>query len=68
MRNFSFNWPLDVIDLSCSLVYQFVATFLSDMMNDLVRVVSFSPDETIAASCHFLRVLVLIVLSFDFSV
>jgi hypothetical protein len=36
-----------VIDLGCSLAYQFVAAPLSDMMNDLVRVISLLPDEAI---------------------
>jgi hypothetical protein len=50
MRNFSFNCPWDVIDLSCSPVYQLAAAFSSYIMNDLVRVVSSRSDETIMAS------------------
>jgi hypothetical protein len=40
----------DVIDLGGSLAYQLAAVFLSDMINDLVRVVSSPPNEAIAAS------------------
>jgi hypothetical protein len=36
-----------VIDLSCNLAYQLVVAALSDMMNDLARVVSFPLDEAI---------------------
>jgi hypothetical protein len=50
IRNFSFNWPQDVIDLGYDRVYQFAATLSSDMMNDLVRVVSSPPDKAIATS------------------
>jgi hypothetical protein len=44
------NCAHDVIDLKGSLTYQLAATFLSDIMNDLVRVVSSPPNEVIAAS------------------
>jgi hypothetical protein len=37
-----------VIDLGCNLAYQFATAPLSDMMNDLVRVVSMPPNEAIA--------------------
>jgi hypothetical protein len=50
MRNFSFNWPQEVIDLSYNLAYQFVVVLSSDMMNDFTKVISFPPDEAIAAS------------------
>jgi hypothetical protein len=43
MRNFFFNWPQEVINLSCSLVYQFAVALLIDMMNDFVKVISFPP-------------------------
>jgi hypothetical protein len=39
-----------VMDLGGNLANQLVAAFSSDMMNDLVRVVSSPPDEAIAAS------------------
>jgi hypothetical protein len=39
-----------VIDLRGSLAYQLAAVFLSDIMNDLVRVVSSPPNEFIVAS------------------
>jgi hypothetical protein len=39
-----------MIDLGGSLVYQFAAAFLSDIMNDFARVVSPPPNEAIAAS------------------
>jgi hypothetical protein len=39
-----------VIDLEGSLAYQLAAAFLSDMLNDLARVVSSPPNEDIAAS------------------
>jgi hypothetical protein len=39
-----------VIDLGCSLAYQFAAALLSDMMNDLARIVSFPLDKAIATS------------------
>jgi hypothetical protein len=38
------------MDLGCSLAYQLAATFLSDIMNDLARVVPSPPDEAIVAS------------------
>jgi hypothetical protein len=38
------------MDLSGSLAYQLAATFLRDMMNDLVRIVSSPPEEAITAS------------------
>jgi hypothetical protein len=41
MRNFSFSYAQDVMDLGCSLAYQLAVAFMSDMMNDLVRVVSY---------------------------
>jgi hypothetical protein len=50
MRNFSFNSPHDVIDLSYNLAYLLAIAFSSDMMNDLVRVVLSPPAEAIAAS------------------
>jgi hypothetical protein len=40
----------DAMDLDGSLAYQLVAAFSRDMMNDLARVVSSPPDETIMAS------------------
>jgi hypothetical protein len=48
--NFSFSCAHDMIDLEGSLMYQFANAFLSDMMNDLVKVVSSPPNETIVAS------------------
>jgi hypothetical protein len=39
-----------VMDLSGSLAYQLVVAFSNDMINDLVRVVSSPPNETIATS------------------
>jgi hypothetical protein len=39
-----------VIDLGYSLAYQFSVVHSSDMMNAIVKVVSFTPDEAIAAS------------------
>jgi hypothetical protein len=39
-----------VIDLNGSLVYQLAVAFSSDIMNDLVRVVSSPPNKAIAAS------------------
>jgi hypothetical protein len=44
------SYALDVMDLGGNLVYQFATAFSSDMMNDLVRVVSSPPNEAIAAS------------------
>jgi hypothetical protein len=41
-----------VIDLGCSLAYQFATALSSDMMNDFVRVVSSLPDKAITASLH----------------
>jgi hypothetical protein len=38
-----------VIDLGCNLAYQFAIVPSSDIMNDLVRVVSLPPDEAIVA-------------------
>jgi hypothetical protein len=49
-RDFSFNWPQDVIDLDYNRAYQFIVALSSDMVNNLVRVVSSPPDEAIAAS------------------
>jgi hypothetical protein len=37
------------MDLNGSLAYQLAATFLRDMMSDLVRVVTSPPDEAIMA-------------------
>jgi hypothetical protein len=50
MRNFSFNWPQEVIDLGCSLTYQFAIALSCDMMNDLAKVVLFPHDEAIVVS------------------
>jgi hypothetical protein len=44
------SYAHDAMDLSGSLVYQLVAIFSSDVMNDLVRVVSSPPNKAIAAS------------------
>jgi hypothetical protein len=49
-RNFSLSCTHDVIDLNGSLAYQLAAVFSCDMMNNLARVVSSSPNEAIAAS------------------
>jgi hypothetical protein len=49
MREFYFNWPQEVIDVGCNIMDQFAAELSSDMMNDLVKVVPFPPDEAIAA-------------------
>jgi hypothetical protein len=49
-KNFFFQLPQDVMDLGCSLAYQLAAAFLSDIVNDLARVVSSPLDEAIAAS------------------
>jgi hypothetical protein len=49
-RNFCLSCVHDVIDLNGSLAYQLAYAFLSDMMNDLARVVSSPPNEAIAAS------------------
>jgi hypothetical protein len=38
------------MDLGSSIAYQLAAAFLRDMMNDMARVVSSPPDETIASS------------------
>jgi hypothetical protein len=38
------------MDLGCNLAYQVAVAFSSDMMNDLVRVVSSPPTEAIEAS------------------
>jgi hypothetical protein len=38
-----------VIDVGCNIAYQFVVAPSSDMMNDLVKVISLPPDKTIAA-------------------
>jgi hypothetical protein len=38
------------MDLDGNLMYQLVVAFSRDMINDLVRVVSFPPDEAIMAS------------------
>jgi hypothetical protein len=46
--NFSFNCAHDVIDLEGSLTDQLAAAFLSDMMNDLARIVSSPPNEVIS--------------------
>jgi hypothetical protein len=40
----------DVMDLDGSLAYQLAVVFLSDVMNDLARVVSSAPNESIIAS------------------
>jgi hypothetical protein len=48
-RNFSFSCAHEKIDLGGSLAYQFAFAFLSDMMNDFVRVVSSPPNEAIVA-------------------
>jgi hypothetical protein len=44
------SYAHDVMDLGGSLTYQLAAAFSSDMMNDLVRVVSSPHDESITAS------------------
>jgi hypothetical protein len=44
------SYAHDVMDLGGSLANQLAAVFSSDMINDLVRVVSSPPNEAIAAS------------------
>jgi hypothetical protein len=36
--------------LGCSLAYQWAGAFMSDIVNDLARVVSSSPEEAITTS------------------
>jgi hypothetical protein len=46
-RNFFFNRAHDIIDLKGSLTYQLAAAFLSNIMNDLARVVSSPQNKAI---------------------